>query len=143
MFVADGNNSLKRMDGIGKREVADSRVFGESDYFLSEEYINTFANEVKARPSSKDAIIDGEEEEEDWIDREHGDPTDGGPDENEDPCRKNWKAAAADGLKKMWNAFRESGYFATACRHGFILWVADMIRSGELCVLTCSDFYTH
>lgn len=47
-------------------------------------------------------------------------------------CVKNWKAAAKDENKKMWSIFDESGIFASACRHGFILWVADMVRSGEL-----------
>lgn len=136
MFVANGNNSLKRMDGVGRQEVADARVFRESDYYLSKEYVNMFANEVPARPSAKSAVDHGEEEEleeeDTWADEVHGDPTDGAPGGSEDPCAKNWKAAAADGLKKMWNAFRKSGYFATACRHGFVLWVADMVWSGEL-----------
>ncbi|KAE9387174.1 hypothetical protein BT96DRAFT_1081007 [Gymnopus androsaceus JB14] len=135
MFVADSNNSLKRMDGVGKREVSDTCMFGESDYYLSKEYVNTFADEVKARPPSKNAIDDGGEEEDfegDWVDEVHGDPTNGAPSTELLECTKNWKAAAHDSLKKIWNAFRESGYFATACHHGFILWVVDMIRSGEL-----------
>ncbi|KAE9404798.1 hypothetical protein BT96DRAFT_973001 [Gymnopus androsaceus JB14] len=131
MVVVDGNNSLKRMDGVGKREVADTRVFGESDYYLSEEFVNTFADEVPARRSqSKTAIEDSEEGF--GTPEEHGDPTDGDPDPKIHECADNWKAAVADGAKKMWDAFRESGYFAMACRHGFVLWVADMIRSGEL-----------
>ena len=138
MVVVDGNNSLKRMDGIGKREVADTRVFGESDYYLSEEFVNTFTDEVPARRSqSKTAIEDSEEGF--GAPEEHGDPTDGDPDPKIRECADNWKAAAADGAKKMWDAFRESGYFAMACRHGFVLWVADMIRSGELCVLFFSS----
>ncbi|KAJ3831300.1 hypothetical protein F5878DRAFT_517426, partial [Lentinula raphanica] len=58
-------------------------------------------------------------------------PTDGGP-ASLQQCTDNWKAAAADTQKRMWDVFDESGYFVSACRHGFILWVADMIRSGEL-----------
>ena len=49
-----------------------------------------------------------------------------------DACVTNWKAAAADEKKKMWSVFDESGIFACACRHGFILWLVDMRRSGEL-----------
>lgn len=138
MVVVDGNNSLKRLDGVGKREVSDTRVFGESDYYLSEEFVNTYADEVKARPKEKPVVDNDDEEEEntgDWVDEIHGDPTDGDVDPDLKECTDNWKAAAADGAKRMWDAFRESGYFVMACQHGFVLWVADMVRSGELYVL--------
>ncbi len=32
----------------------------------------------------------------------------------------------------MWAVFNETGIFASACRHGQILWITDMIRSGKL-----------
>lgn len=138
MVVIDSNNSLKRLDGIGKREVSDTRVFGESDYYLSEEFVNTFADEVRARPKEKPVVETEEEEpeggEKEWVDEQHGDPTDGDDDPTLRECTDNWKAAAADGAKRMWDAFRESGYFVMACRHGFVLWVADMVWSGELYV---------
>ncbi|KAG6807975.1 hypothetical protein H0H92_005850, partial [Tricholoma furcatifolium] len=47
-------------------------------------------------------------------------------------CTDNWKAAAKEENKRMWAIFSEAGIFASACRHGFILWLADMIASGEL-----------
>ncbi|EKM48913.1 uncharacterized protein PHACADRAFT_107978, partial [Phanerochaete carnosa HHB-10118-sp] len=49
-----------------------------------------------------------------------------------DQCVNNWKAAAAEVKKMMWKMYEESGKFASACRHGFILWLCDMVRSGEL-----------
>ncbi|KAG6857076.1 hypothetical protein C0991_004818, partial [Blastosporella zonata] len=67
----------------------------------------------------------------DTTDETEGDPTDG--DTNSlSSCTINWKAAASDEKKKMWAIFDEAGIFASACRHGFILWIADMIQSGEL-----------
>lgn len=135
MVVVDSNNSLKRLDGIGKREVSDTRIFGESDYYLSEEFVNTFADEVRAWPKPKEKLVADDDEEEpqgEWVDEVHGDPTDGETEPTLQECTDNWKAAAADGAKRMWDAFRESGYFAMACRHGFVLWVADMVKSGEL-----------
>jgi Kyakuja-Dileera-Zisupton transposase len=36
---------------------------------------------------------------------------------------------------RMWGIFDETGIFLALCRHGFILVVADMVRSGELYVL--------
>lgn len=49
-------------------------------------------------------------------------------------CVNNWKSAKSEESKKMWAIFDECGVFASACRHGFILWLIDMIRSGELYV---------
>ena len=71
-----------------------------------------------------------------------GDPTDGAAANDVtgsarqkaiEACVRNWKAAASDAQKKsMWEIFDETGIFAAACRHGFILIVVDMVRSGEL-----------
>lgn len=47
-------------------------------------------------------------------------------------CVKNWKAASADEQKKMWKIFEETEIFVAACCHGFMLWIVDMVRSGEL-----------
>ena len=35
-------------------------------------------------------------------------------------------------LSRTWGIFDEMGMFVSICRHGFILIVADMVRSGEL-----------
>lgn len=36
--------------------------------------------------------------------------------------------------ERMWGIFDETGIFLALCRHGFVLLVADMVRSGELYV---------
>ena len=36
--------------------------------------------------------------------------------------------------KKVWGIFDETGIFASACPHGFVLWLADMVQSGEQCM---------
>ncbi|KDQ14413.1 hypothetical protein BOTBODRAFT_110205, partial [Botryobasidium botryosum FD-172 SS1] len=92
MIVMDGNESTKRVASAGK---ADKRVF-KGDFFLSEEYVNKFADEVKSR-SHKVA------------------PT-----------------LASPNSAAPWGIFRETGMFACACRHGLVLWIADMVESGEL-----------
>jgi hypothetical protein len=33
---------------------------------------------------------------------------------------------------KMWGIFDETGIFLALCRHGFMMLVVDMVRSGEL-----------
>ncbi|KAK7435150.1 hypothetical protein VKT23_019842 [Stygiomarasmius scandens] len=136
MWVIDGNNSLKRIKGINGREVADTRVFTDSTYYLPAEFVDSFAHEVHTQAT--EAADQGSDDEElgDRVNTE-GDPTDGGELEAETEktlkgCAERWKAAAKDTSKKMWAIFKESGIFASACRHGFILWIVDMIESGEL-----------
>ncbi|RDX41460.1 hypothetical protein OH76DRAFT_1459149 [Lentinus brumalis] len=137
MVVMDGNNSLKRVLASGGRATADLRVF-EDDYFLPRDFVDSFANEVKSRhlprkPDLADNPHDeepGQQSDDDEVpDGDEGDPTDGA--EILGSCASNWKAAAADEKKRMWSIYDESGIFASACRHGLILWIADMVRSGE------------
>ncbi|KAJ3964386.1 hypothetical protein EV361DRAFT_974213 [Lentinula raphanica] len=135
MFVIDGNNSLKRLKSVGNRQVADTREFHGSDYYLGTEYVDQFRNEVKAKSADTRArTATGEEHADDeWVDEDTGDPTDGStPQDRLSHCTDNWKASSAESKKRMWDGFEESGIFASACRHGFILWLCDMIRSGEL-----------
>ncbi|KAJ3711310.1 hypothetical protein C8R42DRAFT_595980 [Lentinula raphanica] len=136
MWVADGNNSLKRIIGFGNRNFVDTRLYEDGDYYLSNDFVNIYANEVKSRPSERIPDDDGEGEDL-WEDEsnitQNGDPTDGAAEgEGIKQCTDNWKAAASDNQKRMWNIFDETGVFVSACRHGFILWICDMIRSGEL-----------
>ncbi|KAG6896570.1 hypothetical protein C0992_007383 [Termitomyces sp. T32_za158] len=117
MFVLDGNNSLKRVGLPGDRQVGDLRTFEESDYYLSNEFVDRFANEVKKHQSGSlnNADVDMEASYNDGTpsapNDNAGDPTDGANTINT-PCAENWKAAASDTNKKMWGIFDESGIFA-------------------------------
>ena len=53
MYAMDGNNSLKRLAPLGGRRVGDERVFHESDYFLPTSFVNSFARDVRARPTTE------------------------------------------------------------------------------------------
>lgn len=128
MYVFDGGNSAKRMLTLAERQTGDLRCFGDSDYLLPRTFVDTFAGKVRPRSSIP-----------------HEDPTPGiddhlpvssdASDSIAADCSKNWKAAASDEKKRMWSIFDETGIFVSACRHGFILWYADMVRSGELYVI--------
>jgi hypothetical protein len=138
MLCMDGNDSLKRMRATKDHKAADQRVFSDSDYYIPLNEINTFANEVRARAVKAKAVspTDTDDEWEDVDDSPdnddaEGDPTDGTANTELDGCVRNWKAAKSDDKKKSWDIFDENGGFAAACRHGFILWIADMVRSGE------------
>ncbi|KAK7438765.1 hypothetical protein VKT23_017896 [Stygiomarasmius scandens] len=132
MWVCDSNNSLRRMAPLGGRRTGDTRVFGESNYFLPTEFVDKFTHKVKSRPKDRPGSDDEEEDDAAEGFEEGGDPTDGSLEGHLAACTKNWKVASADAKKRMWNVFLETRLFASACRHGFILWLTDMVRSGEL-----------
>ncbi|KAL7283095.1 hypothetical protein ACG7TL_002520, partial [Trametes sanguinea] len=142
--VIDGNNSLKRLAPTGCRSVGDMRVFVDSKYYLLSDFVERYADEVKGRqgqqhvavPTDRDAgepdAAEPDAADEDGDETLHageGDPTDGSVPSS---CTTNWKAAAAEDKKRMWGIFEECGIFACACRHGLILYIVDMVRSGEL-----------
>ncbi|KAK7018516.1 hypothetical protein R3P38DRAFT_3320220 [Favolaschia claudopus] len=112
----DGNNSLKRVlrrrktDGSEEEptlgpsvEREDPRDGGE-DYFLSRERVDRWA---KTRLGEILATEDN-------------------------PCASRWKNMMEDVTSKMWGVFDETGIFLALCRHGFVLLVEDMVKSGEL-----------
>ncbi|KAJ7885442.1 hypothetical protein B0H13DRAFT_2235276 [Mycena leptocephala] len=47
-------------------------------------------------------------------------------------CQERWKNMSEELTSRMWGIFDETGIFLCLCRHGFVLLVADMVRSGEL-----------
>lgn len=47
-------------------------------------------------------------------------------------CVERWKSASPESRKKMFALFAIAGVFVAICRHGHVLLVCDMIRSGEL-----------
>ena len=137
MLVLDGNNSLKRMkSNRGQWEVGDIRELQDSDYFLSNTYVNSFENEIRHSATTRIK----EEVEDETIDGDEGYITEAGGPELEN-CASNWKAAASTEKKRMWGVFDETGIFAGACPHGFLLWLVDMIQSGELCVFLYFSFH--
>ncbi len=156
MYAMDGNNSLKRIAKIGDRKAGDTRIFQDSNYYLPVDYVEKFAHKVKARKlleeERKDVpqvagLPNSSKDQEDMTqdDRVEAQGVDDGTTEGEgDPtdattiddairlCVRNWKSAKSEEMKRSWAIFDETGIFASACRHGFILWLIDMVRSGEL-----------
>ncbi|KAI1782950.1 hypothetical protein LXA43DRAFT_904545, partial [Ganoderma leucocontextum] len=134
MFCIDGNTSLKHVRRPGGRQAVDHRVFEDNDYFLPASFIDEYAHEVakKTPPSTNEAV------QSDTITRDlllttmlDTNPTDGSL-KVDSTCTENWKAAMVDEKKRTWDIFEEMGIFASACRHAITLWIADMVRSGEL-----------
>ncbi|KAJ7151899.1 hypothetical protein C8R43DRAFT_1087929 [Mycena crocata] len=126
LTTMDGNDSLKRVlrrekttmaeDECGEpvlgrsKEQVDNRDAGDG-YFLSREKVERWAKSRLA----------------DVLPMQGGNSADG-----ENPCADRWKNMINDVTSKMWGIFDETGIFLALCRHGFVLVLADMIRSGEL-----------
>jgi hypothetical protein len=110
MIAFDGNESLKRL----ARPSTDPTML-ESDYFLSPRFVDSLNGDTTL-PAQPDQ------------DRMHEHTP------QQSSCTDRWKAAAPDSTKKTWGIFDETGIFASACCHGFILWIADMRQGGEKCV---------
>ena len=125
MYAIDGNDSLKRIASVGSRDVGDTRCFTDSDYYIPSEEVDQWAKEVKSRGRDEENLDIETEEDEEGRGGVEGEGSDPGP------CANNWKAAQSDSRKRMWGVFADTGLFASACRHGLILWIADMVRSGE------------
>jgi len=51
-----------------------------------------------------------------------------------DTCVDRWRNAGPEARKKMFALFAITGIFVAVCRHGHVLVICDMIRSGELYV---------
>ena len=56
-----------------------------------------------------------------------------------DICVQRWRSAGPEARKKMFALFAIAGIFIAVCRHGHLLVICDMIRSGEL--LSASSFF--
>ncbi|KAJ3502742.1 hypothetical protein NLJ89_g8746 [Agrocybe chaxingu] len=121
LYAMDGNDSLKRIirreappEGhesgglvMPSSEAADSREVGKG-WYLTREEVDKWSKETLA------ALFADFTEDDD------------------NPCAERWKNMSQELAAKMWAIFDESGLFIAACRHGFVLVMADMVRSGEL-----------
>jgi hypothetical protein len=55
-------------------------------------------------------------------------------------CVDRWRNAGPEARKKMYALFAIAGIFLAVCRHGHVLVICDMIRSGELYVASYEMF---
>lgn len=133
LFTMDGNDSLKRVlrrekppedEGDGEVKLGESKERvdkrdGTGGYFLTREKVNTWAKHMLALALEEGMGEQVDEEDEVWED-------------GDNPCAARWKNMINEVTAKMWGIFDESGVFVALCRHGFVLLVVDMVKSGEL-----------
>lgn len=113
-IAMDGNDSQKRMKDKGM--AGDVREF-KSDYMIPLSEVDIWRGEpTDPQLESDEEVIATDDSVEDDTVKE---------------CVKNWKATQSDSRKKAVGIFDETGWFASVCRHGIVLWVTDMVQSGE------------
>ncbi|KAJ7902392.1 hypothetical protein B0H13DRAFT_2274934 [Mycena leptocephala] len=129
IYTMDGNNSLSRFalreaeevyaDGTtapGKsKERRDDRV-APGDYYLPREEVDRWAKE------GLEDLMKGFEGDVAGVDDEQ----EGGG------CAERWQNMKESVTACAWGMYDETGIFPALCRHGFVLVVVDMAKSGEL-----------
>ncbi|KAJ7705953.1 hypothetical protein B0H16DRAFT_1746965 [Mycena metata] len=129
LATIDGNNSLKRfwrrekaVDADGNiapgasRERLDTRV-PAGDYYLSREEVDKWSKEG-LEDLMRDFVPGSEEE---------GSAGDEGA-----GCSERWQNMKEDATARAYGMYDETGIFPALCRHGFVLVIVDMVKSGEL-----------
>ena len=125
MAAMDGNNSLKLVDasihaGKARADVRDS----VSPRWLSALDVDRFKDDVAINEMA--GMI-----QQDWLNAVMQ-SSESPPAADVPICVERWKNAGPDEKKKMFALFSVSGIFLAVCRHGHVLSICDMIRSGEL-----------
>jgi hypothetical protein len=126
MCTFDGNNSLSRFwarerevslaDGTtapgASKELLDDRV-APGDYYLRRDEVNEWEKDGVS-DVLKSFSPDAEDGEEDIV------------------CSDSWQNMKEDVTARAYGMYDETGFFPALCRHGFVLKVVDMVKSGEL-----------
>ncbi|TFK59155.1 hypothetical protein BDN72DRAFT_906109 [Pluteus cervinus] len=152
LATMDGNVSLKLFsnDVRAGTPLHDDRESGTGGRWLSPAFVDQFRDEVAnskkkplnltpsgtaptvagpstSQPSDPQAHKEGDGDQVLFDDFDSKDNTD-----TINTCVERWRNAGPESRKKMFALFAVSGIFVTVCRHGHVLLICDMIRSGEL-----------
>ncbi|KAJ7321638.1 hypothetical protein DFH08DRAFT_1033595 [Mycena albidolilacea] len=128
LTTQDGNNSLSRHrqmertedEGVDKGDSSATRSRAReddrkvpSDYYLSPSDVDKWVTE------GLEEMMKGHSSDPEW-------------NEEEDGCSERWSNMCEEITSRALGMYDETGVFLSLCRHGFVLVVLDMIRSGEL-----------
>ncbi|KAH9931426.1 uncharacterized protein B0H18DRAFT_1083452 [Fomitopsis serialis] len=149
LATMDGNQSLKLVDDMFRHGT--TREDGRSartDIWLSPAEVDRFKDEagkIDSRGENGAAggatahadqtaddpgRLDDHSDDIAWLDLPESE--DGKLEASVDVCVERWRNAGPEARKKMFALFAMTGIFVCLCRHGQLLILCDMIRSGEL-----------
>lgn len=129
MAACDGGDSLKRDERVDEgadetevdrlKERKDPREAG-GDYFLSEAEVDRWEEENWGEmPNLVEESMEQEHDRlKEWV-------------WAEGKCEDRWHNAKDANTARAWAKLRETGLFLLICRHGHVLQMCDMVRSGE------------
>ena len=136
LYTMDGNDSLKR---ILRREAvpeptaeapAGQAVSGSVEE-VSQPILGA-SSEVKDSRTAGRGIYLTREQVDEWAKELPMEEEPGFDYDDDNPCAERWQNMKTAFTAKMWGIFEETGLFLALCRHGFVLILVDMVRSGEL-----------
>ncbi|EUC55579.1 hypothetical protein RSOL_123660, partial [Rhizoctonia solani AG-3 Rhs1AP] len=114
VICGDGNTSLKRYLRSGEndpRQFTDTRM-------LEPEYVDQYElNNAQKNPTTATGSTSFKNNEEDLA--------------TPSVCAPRWKNARNENAKDTFDMLDETGVFTVLCRHGVVLVMADMVKSGE------------
>jgi hypothetical protein len=117
--TAPGASKAHSTPGMSKERLDDRAVPG--DYYLAREEVDRWSKD------GVDELMKGFS-----VEAEEG--------EEEDGCSEHWQNMKEDVTSCAYGMYDETGFFPCLCRHGFVLIVVDMVKSGELCTSFASLF---
>ncbi|KAJ7840323.1 hypothetical protein B0H14DRAFT_3086877 [Mycena olivaceomarginata] len=123
LTTMDGNDSLKRVLRRDKSSMVKDET-GEPTLAKSSERVDN--------RDASDGYYISRDRVDLWARSRLGDKLPMDQTSTDNPCADRWKNMINDVTSKMWGIFDETGIFLALCRHGFVLVIADMIKSGEL-----------
>jgi hypothetical protein len=125
--ACDSNNSAKLMDpAVHSGVECPDPCSGTSPIWLSESYVDQFADEVgNARQNScpRIPLAQVRDPDDPWIEE----PDSADSSEPVSICVDQWHNAAPESRKKMFAIFKKSRIFITVCCHSFLLTICDMV----------------
>ncbi|TFK80109.1 hypothetical protein K466DRAFT_605604 [Polyporus arcularius HHB13444] len=133
LTTVDGNQSLKLVDSAFRAgtPLADFRQ-ARTDFWIPPAEVDRFKDEVGQAKKIAAAQNTAEGDASADIVLEGLDAEGSSPQEAASICVERWRNAGPEARKKMFALFAVSGIFVCLCRHGHILIMCNMIRSGEL-----------
>ena len=131
LYTTDSNDSMKR---IPHREPVPEPT-AEEALATTEGIVQPIlgaSSELKDCQTAGRGIYLTREQVDEWAKEVLMEEVPGFDDDNENPCAERWRNMKTELTAKMWGIFEETGLFLALCRHGFVLILVDMVRSGEL-----------
>lgn len=133
LYTTDGGDSLKR---IIRREAASEpttqQPVAEAPATAPVQPVLGASIEVKDCRTAGRGVYLTREQVDEWANEVRMEEVPGFDPSDNNPCAERWHNMKTELTAKMWGIFEETGLFLALCRHGFVLILVDMVRSGEL-----------